>query len=265
MKFVQRFLGIWLFGLSLVLITDQVMAALSDAQAVNKAGLQRMLSQRIARNFLMIGAGVDAQNAQKDLDTNLATFEQNFSELQDYSKTKELKAQLSKVEQIWFAYRVKAISKPNKELAVEVLKLSEDLLTASEEMVTLIQKSSSVQQAKLVNTSGRQRMLSQRIAKSYLAMYWGVSYPKADQEFNSAMQSYESGLSSLETDPLTTADIKQTLFKVRAQWDFAKSGFKRSEEGKFVPFVIVRTSDTALKQMNELTSLYVQTIQLAMK
>lgn len=70
--------------------SNQVLAMLSDAQAVNKAGLQRMLSQRIARNFLMVGIGIDNKKAQKELDENMALFEQNLIELQEYATHNQL-------------------------------------------------------------------------------------------------------------------------------------------------------------------------------
>lgn len=242
-----------------------VYAALSDAQAVNKAGLQRMLSQRIARNFIMVGANIDAKNAQQELDQNVATFEQNLTELQEYAGQKELKSTLAKIEQSWQMYRVLAVSMPNKDGAAELLRLSDEVLQRSEELVAQLQKATSTQPTKLVGTSGRQRMLSQRIAKMYLALFWAVPYPGLENELNKAMQEYEKGLSTLEEAQLNTPQISSSLLKVRAQWDFAKAGFRQYKEGRFIPMVIARTSDTMLKQMNDITMQYVQVIQVASK
>lgn len=240
-------------------------ATLSDAQAVNKAGLQRMLSQRIARNFLMVGSNIDAKAAQQELDLNVATFEQNLMELQDYATQKEVKTSLTKVEQAWQMYRVLAVSMPNKDGAAELLRVSDEVLQRSEDLVAQIQKATATQPTKLVGTSGRQRMLSQRIAKMYLALFWAVPYPGLESELGRAMQEYEKGLSTLEESQLNTPQINSSLLKVRAQWDFAKAGFRQYKEGRFIPMVIARTSDTMLKQMNDITMQYVQVIQVASK
>lgn len=243
--------------------SHHALAALSDGQAVNKAGLQRMLSQRIARNFLMIGLNQDIKNAQAELDKNVTLFEQNLMELQEYAVEKELKLSLGKIEKSWSNFRVLAVTKPNKETAVTVLRESDVLLQQSEELVSQIQKLTATKPTKLVGTSGRQRMLSQRIAKFYLALYWQVPYQGLEAALNQAMQDYEQGLVFLEKDSLNTPEITTQLLKVRAQWDFAKAGFKQYKEGRFIPVVIVHSTDTMLKQMNDITSLYVQIVQLA--
>ena len=46
-------------------------AAISDAEAVNRAGMQRMLSQRIAKNYLMIGTDTRVDLAASQLESLL--------------------------------------------------------------------------------------------------------------------------------------------------------------------------------------------------
>ena len=52
-------------------------AAISDAEAVNRAGMQRMLSQRIAKNYLMIGTDTRVDLAASQLDSSIASLEEN--------------------------------------------------------------------------------------------------------------------------------------------------------------------------------------------
>lgn len=53
-------------------------AAISDAEAVNRAGMQRMLSQRIAKNYLMIGTDTRVDLAGTQLDSSIASIEEKI-------------------------------------------------------------------------------------------------------------------------------------------------------------------------------------------
>jgi len=252
----MRNLLITLFLLSSLPLT--AFAALTDAEAVNKSGRERMLSQRIAKSYLMLARDVNTEEAQQQLDESVALFEKQFQELQEYGKEKNLKQALSQLELAWMPYRMMVLTKPELRNAVPVVMQSDVVLQAAENLVQEIQKKSRVKTAVLVNTSGRQRMLSQRIAKLYLAKYMQLPMPNLDAELRKAMNQYEIGLNNLSNAIENTQPIAEALYKVRAQWDFSKAGFRQHEEGRFVPILITTTTETMLKQMDAVTLSYQQ-------
>ncbi len=81
----------YLLSLSLTLgllgFTSAGLAAISDAEAVNRAGMQRMLSQRIAKNYLMLGTETRAEVAIVQFDQSIADLESNSQLLEDYAPT----------------------------------------------------------------------------------------------------------------------------------------------------------------------------------
>lgn len=54
---------------------------------------------------------------------------------------------------------------------------------------------------------------------------------------------------------LLSAALNAALHKVEAQWRFSRAGFRLSQDARYVPTVIT-TTETLLRQMNELTSAY---------
>ncbi|WP_068829871.1 type IV pili methyl-accepting chemotaxis transducer N-terminal domain-containing protein [Pseudomonas sp. BMS12] len=252
---------IFLLGFTLSLLCPPATAAIGDAEAMNLSGMQRMLSQRIAKSYLMIGAQVRSEQAIEQLDQSVARFESNFLALSEYAPAGEISAALGQVEQTWQAYRELALSRPEREQAARLLQLSDQLLAQSEAVVRLIETHTGSADARLVNRSGRQRMLSQRIAKLYLALSWGLPVDGLEQQLQQATEEFETAQQELLAAEQNTPQIAAALKKVDAQWRFARAGFNLSADAHYVPTVIATTTETLLKQMNELTSAYEQVMR----
>lgn len=229
---------------------------ISKADSINKAGAQRMLSQRIVKNYIMIGNNIKATQAHQELDHAVALFEQQHLELLDYIEDPSVINALDNVSEIWISFRLKAISNPTKETAKELITLSDKLYIKSNTVVALLEKKENTQSAALVNTSGKQRMLSQKIAKLYMAMAWQIDQKNLTIDFDNALKEYENGLDKLNKANENTPAINKKLNKVNAQWKFSKAGFSQYKQDRFVPTLISVTTESILKKMDELTSDY---------
>ncbi|HET8706150.1 MAG TPA: type IV pili methyl-accepting chemotaxis transducer N-terminal domain-containing protein, partial [Pseudomonadales bacterium] len=172
-------------------------ASLSDAEAVNKSGRERMLSQRIAKCYLMLAKQINVDEARQQLEQSVELFERQLQELQLYAKNKPTKQALAQLESAWKPFRQMALSKPSVRKAKAVVMQSDVVLKTAENLVQTIQNYSAVQTASLVNLSGRQRMLSQRIAKLYLSMYMQLTIPNLEDELRKSINQYEIALNNL--------------------------------------------------------------------
>lgn len=232
-------------------------AAVNVGTAVNKAGQQRMLTQRIVKAYFMMASDINADEAKKQLDASVGLFEQNLMMLQDFSPNKEIKKALDDVENIWLDFRMTALSNVDSKVAKKFLEDGDELLGKCQNVVDKITEYSGAHSAKIVDVSGKQRMLSQRIAKYYVAYYFGLKDGTIVERMNKAVQEFDAALRMLDDYSGNTGEINDKLRKVHAQWMFAKKGlegFPNDDELK--PYIIAVSMDSVMTKMNELTGDY---------
>jgi nitrate/nitrite-specific signal transduction histidine kinase len=90
-----------------VLLSTLALSSFAHAQvvdlsdAINKAGRQRMLSQRMAKAWFAMLLGVDAPQAKLVLDRSMALFDRQLVELKAYASTPALKQTYQQLEAAW--------------------------------------------------------------------------------------------------------------------------------------------------------------------
>jgi len=250
--FLNTILAVFLCVFSVQIFAE----VLTMGSALNKAGRQRMLTQNIMKNYLALGLEVDVVRARDELDKSVALFEEQYQELTEYAPSDTIRQSLSKVEDLWFEYRTLAIGKVSRENAAKILDRNNAILAACHQVVLDLEAFAGRKSAQMVNTSGRQRMLSQRIAAYYFAQAWGFRDQEFVVEFENAKAQYGAGLQALVGFDKNTVDLRQALKKVEAQWQFSNTGFEQLEDGNYVPHVISVTTTGMLKRMDAITHLY---------
>ncbi|SFD59568.1 type IV pili methyl-accepting chemotaxis transducer N-terminal domain-containing protein [Pseudoalteromonas denitrificans] len=229
---------------------------LSLAQTINQAGLQRMLSQRIAKNYILIASQITPEKATIELDKSIATFEENLHNLAESITDDKSKKALKVLKLRWFDFRIFVLSEPDRKHTIKIVDFSADILRTANKLVLSLERFSNKPSAKLINVSGRQRMLSQKIALYYLASYSGFKEDYYLEQLIKTANEFTLGLDILMLAKGNTTQINEELTNVHEQWSFYKSRFESNKKARYVPRVIQVITETILKDMNDLTSLY---------
>lgn len=257
---VKSALATFVFACMVVLLSGANNFALAEINdinsAINKAGRQRMLSQRMAKAYLQVGQGIDTQRSTKILESSIALFDRQLVELKNYAPTPETKNTFIKLEKEWLAYKDVLIgAAPSHAGAKKVMEISDSVLQISHEGTLQLVSLSKSESGPLVGVAGRQRMLSQRLAKLYHAVNWGVVPANGTAELDKARKEFDVGMKALSGAPVSTQAIKKELELARQQWMFFENALGNSGSDKAMQATTVATtSERLLDAMDRVTT-----------
>lgn len=227
----------------------------SMSDAVNKAGKQRMITQRMLKDYALIGMGNTYGNPKEDLPTMLTLFDTTLAELKTFIKDEASIESLNEVSTLWAPIKSTLQETPSKDKVATLQKDLDRLLKAAHKSTGLIVKATGTASGEIINTAGRQRMLSQRMASLYMLKVWEVNDAKFDTKLSLAMEEFETAHKTLLASSLNTDEINVLLKKSGKSFMFFKMmGSGKSK--KFIPSLINRSANKILTNMNTATELY---------
>jgi nitrate/nitrite-specific signal transduction histidine kinase len=247
-----------LMGLATISLLSTTVSAIeinSATQAVDIAGKQRMFTQRMLKDYAMVGMNNTFGKPDVDLKKTVDAFEDHLESLLKYTKDDVTKQSLGEVKTLWSPIKKILLEVPSKEKVGKLQESLEVLLKAADDTTKLFTKESGKESGKIVNTSGKQRMLSQRMASLYMLKVWGIDDPQFKAKLDEAMKLFKDSLVELEKSSLNTKEISTLLTKVKRSFMFFEMMSKSNS--KFVPTLIYKKSNDMLKNMNSATEKYV--------
>ena len=225
------------------------------SHAVDVSGKQRMFTQRMLKDYAMVGLENNFGNPREDLKKIMAAFENHLDSLIAFNKDAATKESLGKVKVLWGPLKVSLAETPSKEKAGKMQEDLEALLKQSNEAVGLFAKQTGKASGEIINISGRQRMLSQRMASLYMLKVWGIDDPQFKNKMDKAMDLFRTSADKLMKSDMNTPEITALLKKSKKSFMFFEMMNKSTS--KFIPTLIYKKSNDILKDMNTVTGLYV--------
>ncbi len=284
-KLHQFFTGMLVILLTLFCLAPASTGATNEEMAtvINLAGKQRMLTQKMSKEALLIVMGVDAPKNRENLGKTAALFDKTLKGLLNGDSTLKLVktenpdivAQLNTVSGLWKEFHKSVKSVLGEDVSEPVLaKIASQnlpLLKNMNKAVGMFEKESGSKLeaglAVTINLAGKQRMLTQKMTKEMLLVAKGINADKNKANLKATVALFEKTLSGLlDGDkklglPGTKdAAIRDQLAKVGKLWNDYKPVLDNAVAGKEISKAdlekAAKLNLPLLKEMNNAVTMY---------
>ena len=262
--------------LRLAELSRAVVEATVWAEAINRAGQLRMLSQRLVKLAAQRLAGVDAPGARAQqqaaagrvvdnllfLDRLKPPLGQPQMHLPLHPGAPGWAAELQQVHAAWAAPQALLAQRLGRARLAQADGLAGQLLTAAEALAATLQTSGGRPALQIVNQCGRQRMQVQRLAKEALLAAL-LAEPARQAALPALVLAVDEGLTALAGSPLSSPEIRTLLDDARQQWQRLCAVLRHGAGGDGLA-VLVHTSDALADRLDQLTDAYEHSLQVIM-
>lgn len=232
-----------------------VQAQIAMSTAINRTARFRALSQRCAKAYCQLYLEVLPDNGRDVLATAQRLIQTGFEDLSKGAFDKKVAGLLQVVQHEARALTGLLAAPPTKVTIAGVSAQSDRMLLAANSATEALAESSRQSSAKLVDLAGRQRMLSQRLGKSYFLLAAGMEPKPLRDQIASDSAEFRQALSALAAAPISTPSIRNELTLAESQWTFFASALQRKPEPEVLR-TVATTTERLLEVMNNLTNLY---------
>jgi AmiR/NasT family two-component response regulator len=243
-------------------VSRSVVEAAQWAEAVNRAGQLRMLSQHIVRLAAQGLAGIDARRGRAAREQAALRARDNLAHLAALELDSAGAEALDAASNAWRALEAIVETRISPAVLAQADARAETLLVAAEALTQALEAAGARRALRIVNICGRQRMRVQRLAKDALLASL-LADGAARERLAGTMAEFEAALRELEDAPLSTPEIRTALADARSEWLRLVSGAGNagSAEGRAV---LARSSDALADVFDRLTASYEHSLQVIM-
>lgn len=230
-------------------------AQINLSTAINRTARFRALSQRIAKAYTQTYLGVLPGTAKDVLATAQRLVQVGFEDIAKGQFNTDISRQIGNVRAQAATLASLVERAPNKDNVAAVAAQADKMLTVADQATAAMESLAPQSSAKLINLAGRQRYLSQRMAKNYFLVAADLAGNPGREQLQADRAEFKQALRTLADAPISTNGIRNELALAQSQWVFFESAINRKPDSAGLSDVAT-TSERLLDVMNNLTTMY---------
>ena len=252
MKTITRLLIISLF---LTLLVEATPTHKEIANIINLAGKQRMLTQKMSKEALLVAKGINSQKNREELKKTITLFDNTLNALLNgdsalklpKTEDEKIRKRIQKIKKLWREFKpfVDKIAEENfNRTSLKAIEMGNmPLLLAMNSLVRMYeQKYSSVlkqNRATTINMAGKERMLSQKMTKELLLIAHNLESHVYMKSLTKGGEFFKDTLFELiqDKEAMSNPNTKEEIKDIKKLWDeyqYAIVNTELSKEGMLI-------------------------------
>ncbi len=212
-------------------LIDLRVASLLLNNAIDLAGQQSILTQKITKTYILEGL-TENSKYDKERKSDVDLFEQNMDELKLFAPMEEITEALDVVDNLWTSYRNEVMNPSTKAGAKELLYANSELLMASNNVTILLEMYAKMYKKSVTSYNyvmvdwikqiGHQEMLTERILMYSYALSWGLKKDAIPKELDRAGREYLENFNALSL-AIPIPNIQERGERLAKKWEVVKT------------------------------------------
>ena len=241
--------GIWMFPASST-------AATASVQDVQEMADICMYSQRLLKDYALIGMGIDYHDPAGDLAKSSRMLNRYLANIESHGLKQELDAEVREIETSWRLIEPRLLAPPTKDQMVELQALVDTFSQRCEEVADHLAQDTGIaaeHDVVLIATLGVE---VQRLAALYMMKAWGAAGDGYDEKVDDVLAKAERIFAEL-----MAADDRHVPREVKARLGEAEKHFlvfhvmAKSKSGRFVPTLAEKSASEVFHELRDILKL----------
>lgn len=228
---------------------------------LNTAESQKMLGERLTRNWAMKALGTLRVRATNQFEEDSRRYVRQLKSLQVSADTAELKENYALLEQLWEQYIELVAVGATQANVKQIADQNEELVWIAEKGANMLRQRIGAEQSEGLRLAGQARALSQRMAKLFFFRSLGATAPFIANDMKKAESDYLVSTKRLRELSEDKPKAANNMLLVDQQWMFFSEVIRRPAKGEdrdLLYQTLAKSSDSLLAALEDLSMSFEQ-------
>jgi len=222
---------------------------------VNTINYQKVLTQEILKEYSFKGMGNHFSNSKDKLSNKLKEYARVSKDLSSMLGDSKSKEYIHSSNKIWLSILDIFKAEATKTEVLMLQKKTDKILNELSKLMKLVLSKNNDSRDSIINISGYQGVIIERMSALYMMKTWGINDPKFNFKMRESVTFFNNSLNKLIDSPKTDIENQKYIKKIMRHFKFFE--IMNASKSKYIPTLIYSKTDKIHKNIDKMTQRYI--------